>query len=125
MKIRKGFISNSSAASFICGKEWNLEEVKTKLHRILEGYNIMTDCELEFDNIFQEPYLCLDGDPFQEKEIEEMYPNRDVSFRKIHKILEKDVKNRVVIQGAHDNSIPYELFDIIENQLNAEHYHLG
>lgn len=31
----------------------------------------------------------------------------------------------ILIKGADDNSIPYELFDIIENILDAERYHLG
>ncbi len=35
------------------------------------------------------------------------------------------VTNIVIVRGESDNSIPYELFDIIEHKLNACRFHLG
>ena len=40
-------------------------------------------------------------------------------------LLEKHVKSFAVIRSEEDNSIPYDLFDIINNRLNGVNYHLG
>lgn len=40
-------------------------------------------------------------------------------------VLAQHVGKFVVVVGASDNSIPYEIFDLIERKLNGERFHLG
>ena len=39
MKLRKGFVSNSSSSSFICDTKMPLEEVEKTLREFVEFYN--------------------------------------------------------------------------------------
>jgi hypothetical protein len=40
-------------------------------------------------------------------------------------LLDKYVKDFIVIDSDSDNSIPYDIFDLIERRLNGVRYHLG
>ncbi len=110
MKLRVGFVSNSSSASFICDVTMSAEEVETKLRKILEGYNQMMEENHVFENVFRAPYVA--GKIVHEG-WEDSYPEFN------------DCEGKIIIDSADDNSIPYPLFDIIESKFNAVHCHLG
>ncbi len=61
-----------------------------------------------------------------EKEAEEVWEKYFEDWKSVNipKIKEKVIGN-IVIESRCDNTIPYPLFDLIENVLNAERQHLG
>jgi hypothetical protein len=52
MKIRNGFVSNSSSSSFVCSTEYSLAEVRAKLQFLIGAYNYLMDNEIYlFDRV--------------------------------------------------------------------------
>ena len=111
MKIRNGFVSNSSSSSFICDTKMSVEEVRDKLQKIVEFYNDMTDERLMFDEVFHEPFVSDDS-----------YCNSSWAD---HYYAMKESKGKIIIESAGDNSIPYLLMDFIESIFDADRCHLG
>ena len=113
MKIRNGFVSNSSSESFLCRTNYTVEETKNILQKMLDFYNEIFKIELTFEDVFVMPYIST-------KEYLEDMKDYDsyLNFK------ENDV-GRVVIDSMSDNSIPYPLFDMIEEKFDAERIHLG
>jgi len=114
MKIRTGFISNSSTSCFICGSwgrmEHSVEEVKTILQKMLDFYNDLEDKSRSFDNVFKEPRVAT---------------KEDVDLLEDWDVPEDQVKDNILIYGADDNAIPWSLFTLIEQKFMAERIHLG
>ena len=109
MKIRSGFVSNSSSASFIVGSDKTIKQVEKILKRIVSGYNIMTG-ESYSEDMFD---VFIAG-------------NETVKMFADYNVDKKYVKDHIIIMGnGGDNSIPYDMFDMIEGQCQATHYHLG
>lgn len=115
MKIRNGFVSNSSGSSFICKTKDNLKTVKEKLQLILDCHNALSGENLIFDNVFCEPYYG--SQDYDKKLVEWGY------WRQVYN--SDTTVGKVVIDSATDNSIPSEWFEIIESTFNAERIHLG
>jgi hypothetical protein len=116
MKIRRGFVSNSSSSSFICNtnyktdKKYTLEEISDKVHKIFDfgKENGLIPEYQNFDDVFQEPQKIDAGD------METMdYFGTNCKI------------GDIVVYSAGDNSIPYELFDVLEVALNSNRNHLG
>ena len=40
-------------------------------------------------------------------------------------VMIKDLDQKIIIIGSYDDSIPYDMWDIINKKLNAENFHLG
>ncbi len=112
MKIRDGFVSNSSSSSFVCKITMGIEEIKEKLVAILDFHNSMYNTDLQFDDVFDEPFLC---DNEHKEYIKDCWRDCD-SVPEI---------GQPIINSASDNSIPYEFFDMIERIFNASRVHLG
>lgn len=114
MKIRTGFISNSSTSCFICAKwgtnKYNIKEITEILQKMLDFYNDMEGENLSFKRVFEKPKKAT-------KEDIELLDGWDVP--------ESDVKGKTLIYGSDNNSIPYLLFGLIEAKFNAERIHLG
>jgi hypothetical protein len=122
MKIRVGFVSNSSSSSFICNhyeseynkmKKFNKEEVLKRLrvmHRCAIDLGFLSP-ETKFEDVFGEVRKAT------EKDINDLNKGWSTNF--------KYNKQMFLINSKEDNSIPYELFELIESAFNAERVHLG
>jgi len=110
MKIRQGFVSNSSSSSFICDTKMNAEEIETQLRKMLDGFNMMMDTNYKFEDCFCNPYM-VSGKIHEG--FEEYYPCL------------KNAKGKIAIDSVDDNSIPYEMIVLIESKFNTTHCHLG
>ena len=115
MKIRKGFVSNSSSSSFICDTKASLDKVREKLDLILECHNSLSGEHLTFEGTFCEPYY---GSQNYDKEL------NDCGY--MRQVYECDTTvGKVIIDSAGDNTIPYQWFEIIEFAFNGRRIHLG
>ena len=113
MKFRTTFVSNSSSESFICDTKMKLEDVKKALIVLLDFYNMFFTEELSFNEVFQDPIIC-------DKEKEDFYKDFFGENTYIPECIGK-----VVIESYQDNSVPSELFDLIESKFEAFRLHLG
>lgn len=110
MKIRTGFVSNSSSSSFICNTKMTVEEVTESLQIMLDFYNKINDMNLPFDCVFEPPFIA-----------DETYGNN----WKYHYPEMSRASGKVIIHSDSDNTIPYELFEFIESKFDARRFHLG
>ena len=55
MKVRNGFVSNSSSSSFVIGKNFMTEEQSAEFSKFLNEYHVSGDC-LEDTYIFESPF---------------------------------------------------------------------
>lgn len=125
MKIRQSFVTNSSSSSFIVSREDLDEEgVELELRRILSLYNEMVDTDYKYEDCFGSIYkYSRDHYLADQKQIKKystaQYTWDGYGYEEEHNI------GKIFITSNGDNSIPYELFDIIEKKFNAERFHLG
>ena len=125
MKIRIGFVSNSSSEAFICNTDKPLEQIKMELEHLLETYNEMVDIPHPFDSVFEYPFI---GAVSNVAEIVDYinYYRKDRSSLFFYPKKGWDIPiDKVIIRSKDDNSVPYELFEIIESAYNATRLHLG
>lgn len=113
MKIRNGFVSNSSSSSFICSTKLNLDQVKNKLDIMVEMYNRLYNAKETFDDMFEYPYVISKTNIEGYKERISYFGGGSVSI------------GDIIIDSAGDNSIPWMLHTAIEDLLNANRIHLG
>ena len=122
MKIRYGFISNSSSSSFVCNKyesEYNnfkaseLFKVKDKLIKIFECMKILEIItpETKFSDIFKDPRKA------SKENIEDLNEGWNANLQYNEQMF--------LINSTSDNTIPYQFFEIIADIFNAERIHLG
>ncbi len=114
MKVRNGFVSNSSSSCFVCNTEMSTEEMSEKLHALYDFW-VAWDGDTEswygnsFESMFDEPY------EMSKEQAEEMNEGWGSNIKEGDKI----------IDSASDNSIPWGLMDLIENKFEARRIHLG
>jgi hypothetical protein len=109
MKLRLGFVSNSSSSCFICSTDKTEEEVLHLLNKMIELYNEASGESYTFDDVFLQPKM---GSKKLDDELED-YAD------------EADTTGKLIIESRSDNTIPSELFDLIEMAFNATRIHLG
>jgi hypothetical protein len=124
MKIRNGFVSNSSSSCFVCNpiggtndynkdyKNYTVEEATEILRKMLDFYNDIFDRDLKFDKAFGEIKIAEEEDIKFLKDWDDSW-TRD------------RVEGKLLICSACDNTIPYELFDFISTKFHAWREHLG
>jgi hypothetical protein len=113
MKIRMGFVSNSSSSSFICyNPTVTVEQASELLHQLLDSYYKFFGDEEErrsFEDVFQEPFIS------------------NGKLNETSTTWEGDAynppKGALVINSASDNSVPYLLNEWIEERFRAEGHH--
>lgn len=131
MKVRLGFVSNSSSEAFICKTDKTPFQIEVELHLLVEAHNQMNDFSRKFEDVFRKPFVA--------KEKEEILDSYLSYYRKDKKDgmvfdasdfydmqdYSEDYEGKVIIYSAGDNTIPYSLFEIIEEAYNATRLHLG
>jgi hypothetical protein len=114
MKIRTGFISNSSTSCFICAvygeHKYKRKETVAILQKMLDFYNDLEGENISFEKAFKFPKKATKDDI-------ELLSNWEIE--------ESRVKGKTLIYSRNDNSIPWMLFGLIEDKFNAERIHLG
>ena len=119
MKIRSGFVSNSSSTCFVCnihvkGKfsSENLDAVEKKLRDIIKAaieLELMPP-DTKFEDIFRLP-TTIDA--------------HDLRLLRDYDVNITPREDMFLIYSEGDNTIPYELFSILETIFNAREVHLG
>jgi hypothetical protein len=94
-------ITNSSTELFVCNTNKSLDLVKVLLVKLLDLYNVSNNSEYEFDDVFMEPRMGTADDS---------------------EWTNMNTEGKVIIESAYDNSIPSELFDIVENAFDCYGY---
>jgi len=111
MKIRNGFVSNSSSCSFVCQTKYTLKETKKILQKMLNSYNDTFNENNKFEDVFGKLYI---GDT-----------NTDIEFKKWGQNPHAKIKEKIIIDSKSDNTIPWSIMKLIEEKFNADHYHWG
>ena len=114
MRIRKGFVSNSSSSSFVCDISLSPEEVIEQLHTMLYHFGQIMDRDYEYSDVFGEVFSSS-----------EEVPRREIDCVEYYWFTRGDLKDKVIIRSQGDNAIPYEMFDLIESRFNAFRIHRG
>lgn len=113
MKIRDGFVSNSSSSSFVCSTDLSVDQVKTKLDIMVEMYNRLFDVEETFDSMFEYPFVLSQNNIEGYQKMIADYGGASVSV------------GNIIINSSDDNSIPWMLHTAIEDLFRANRIHLG
>jgi hypothetical protein len=119
MKIRNGFVSNSSSSSFICDTKLTNEEIKIELKKLFSFCR-----EFFKEDLYIQESLSL---PFDEivGEIGKVKKNYLKDWQDYHGDIIKANIGKAYIESASDNSIPSVLCDLIERKFDAVRLHLG
>lgn len=118
MKIRQGFVSNSSSSSFICNSYvsnrnvvFDKQQVIDKLHIIYKAARELEILEVPYEDVFRDPYKAT------KNHITALNKDWGTNIEWNNKMF--------IIDSVYDNSIPSEFFDLIESLFMAERVHLG
>lgn len=117
MKIRNGFVSNSSSSSFIINtqseyyNDLSIEDVTDIMDKLLEVVKIYKDIQ---DNVYTI----------------ELLPNNSKIIKKRKEYGYEDhievIDNQIIyIESTDDNSIPYFIQQFLEDELNATRLYWG
>lgn len=109
-------ITNSSSELFICDTNKSLEMIKELLQDMLNLYNKGNNINYKFEDVFCEPKIFTKNDV--------IYPFDD-DYKYIWGYEIEDNIGKIVIESMSDNSIPFELMELIEGIFEAKRYHLG
>lgn len=117
MKIRTGFVSNSSSSSFIINaSEFSLDKIKNFIEELVSAYNELKDENYSVDSI------CT----IYESNVEEF--NKLIKRRGYEDysgyVCEDGATKVIRIDSTHDNSIPY-LIDSALDSICIRRQHWG
>jgi len=110
MELRKSFIeygTTNSRSDF----HQRIIDAATKNGKFDSKLN-----DAEIDKIYDEIITGVESKPY--------WWNEPWKYHYSEKCV-SELDGCILVKGSDDNSIPYELFDIIETTLNSERYHLG
>ena len=104
-------ITNSSTELFVLDTDKSVEAVKEILQAAIDLENKVSGTDLQFEDIFDEPY-------------------QEIGKSSLHgwdEYFNTNIEDGIVIVGAHDNSIPWWMFEFIESTFGwkTERHHLG
>jgi len=135
MKIRNGFVSNSSSTSFIVDywnnskTEFTIEEVEEITNRAVKAYNLLMNSSINKGDIMK--IGIVDDELIKEKKeyaterelINDKWVEIPLTGEQINAIEEQ--KGKIVIHTKEDNSIPYVLSEMIDALLHTDRWHWG
>ena len=117
MKIRNGYVGNSSSSCFICNTKLSETEIKKILQSIVDLWNTSTSIlypndhsKMTYNEMFNGPY------PGGREYDKYLNPYIDIG---------EHTKDKIIIESAEDNSIPHVFFDFIEETFEGTRCHLG
>ena len=104
-------ITNSSTELFVLDVDKSLEVVKDILQEAINLHNKATNTDYKFEDIFDEPYIG----------------SADRALEGWNSYYKSDKKEAIIIIGASDNSIPYWMWEFMEEAFghSTERFHLG
>ncbi len=114
MRVRKGFVSNSSSSSFVCDVELSPEEVVEQLRTMLHHFGQIMDRDYKYSDVFGEVFSSS-----------EEVPHHEIDYVEYCWFTRGDLKDKVIIRSQGDNAIPYEMFDLIKKRFSAFRIHRG
>jgi len=122
MKIRADFVTNSSSSCFVVQTGEDVATVKKALQRILKGYGIMMDADvLPYDSVFQDPYV-YSLEMYKSLLAECKHYNwKDLCWR----YQEPENIGKIIVLSANDNTVPWDICEIIERRFKTGREHLG
>lgn len=111
MKVRSGFVSNSSSSSFILdASKYNVQQIKDYITKLLEAYSIITKDNLTFKDICK---ISEEDSIDRISNVINRYYGETISHK--GKIL--------LIDSTHDNSIPWSIQEaLIDISLYRQHW---
>lgn len=134
-----GLITNSSSEVFLANTHKTVEDVECILRDLWELYISAKGAQKKFEDAFGDIHAITSADlkviatykDYARPRYDD-YP----SFAAYKAASEKwlsdwvadhtnEYQNRICIYSASDNSIPYEMLDLIEDMFNGERIHLG
>jgi len=138
VKIRDGFVSNSSSSSFICLSKVSAKTAEERLKALLNVYNLLTNSKLVFEKTFQDPFIVSSHDKKSKAYKEEMDGwifGKDASYQNVRignsfgaSVVigkESDLNGKLIINSVDDNTIPCSLYELIEEAFDGSRLHLG
>ena len=117
MKTRTGFVSNSSSSSFVCDTKKSITEVNEDLKVLLDFWNKWMPEHWDSDDLTERKFEDVFGEIFIADEKHEKMMTEDWQY--------EEPAGRLIIRSADDNSIPCEMFELIERKFNGYRNHLG
>lgn len=133
MKVRSGFVSNSSSTSFIVNfydKKISTNEVKATMDRIIRAYNIADNKRLQKKRTFTigrvtDEMIKIRCDFQREYGYNKKHEWVRLPLSSRERKLIKEQKGKIVINSVEDNSIPYLMQEMIYCILDTEKWHWG
>lgn len=104
-------ITNSSTELFVIDTDKSVETVKEILQEAVNLHNKVEETSYKFEDIFEEP----------------VFNKGKVIIKGYEDYYKSKHSDAIIIEGASDNSIPYWMFEFIENIFgySTERFHLG
>jgi len=105
-------ITNSSTELFVCDTKKSIEQVEEILREKLKHFGTLWDRDYVFEEVFQPPFIYT----------QEML-DKSEKYRWEYEV--QDNVGKIIITGTDENSIPYEMWDVINSLFEATNFHLG